>query len=223
MSYYTVVERGIDSYVLHTDLGSVRIETPLHEKRIAAVHRGSGPRGTKEMKWRSFDGYLLELAMDKGARLVRGRVMDIDWKDGLPQVKIQGGLPQAYNLLVVATGVNTSALKLFEKLDLGYASPVTSKTYISEFHMGQETVERYLGSSTHVFLLNLPRLEFAALIPKGDYVTLCLLGVNFALPRCGKMGNLLEYLWAKNSHYFPKRRRWRPFLRSLRPAVRLGR
>ena len=28
----------------------------------------------------------------------------------------------------------------------------------------------------HVFLLSIPRLEFAALIPKGDYVTLCLLG-----------------------------------------------
>jgi hypothetical protein len=28
----------------------------------------------------------------------------------------------------------------------------------------------------HVFLLNIPRLEFAALIPKGDYVTVCMLG-----------------------------------------------
>jgi hypothetical protein len=28
----------------------------------------------------------------------------------------------------------------------------------------------------HVFLLNLPRLEFAAIIPKGDYATVCLLG-----------------------------------------------
>jgi flavin-dependent dehydrogenase len=27
----TVVERGIDSYVLHMDVGDVRIETPLHE------------------------------------------------------------------------------------------------------------------------------------------------------------------------------------------------
>ncbi len=33
-----------------------------------------------------------------------------------------------------------------------------------------------MGSSMHVFLLNLPRLEFAAIIPKGEYATLCLLG-----------------------------------------------
>jgi flavin-dependent dehydrogenase len=39
----SVVQRGIDSYMLHMDVGSVRIETPLHEKRIGAVYRGSGP------------------------------------------------------------------------------------------------------------------------------------------------------------------------------------
>ncbi|MBK5095997.1 MAG: cyclic nucleotide-binding domain-containing protein, partial [Deltaproteobacteria bacterium] len=41
---------------------------------------------------------------------------------------------------------------------------------------GQEIIRAYLGTSMHVFLLNLPRLEFAALIPKGDYVTVVLLG-----------------------------------------------
>ena len=39
-----VVQRAIDSYMLHMDVGSVRIETPLQEKRIAAVYRGNGPR-----------------------------------------------------------------------------------------------------------------------------------------------------------------------------------
>ncbi len=32
-----VMQRGIKSYVLHTDAGSARIETPLQEKRIAAI------------------------------------------------------------------------------------------------------------------------------------------------------------------------------------------
>ena len=40
----SIVRRGIESYVLHMDVGTVRIETPLHEKRIAAVFRGNGPR-----------------------------------------------------------------------------------------------------------------------------------------------------------------------------------
>ena len=66
-----VVQRGIDSYVLHMDVGSVRIETPLHEMRIGAVTRGPGPRDIKEMKWKSFDGQLQKLAEQKGARIIR--------------------------------------------------------------------------------------------------------------------------------------------------------
>ena len=30
----------------------------------------------------------------------------------------------------------------------------------------------------HVFLLDIPRLEVAAIIPKGDYMSLCLLGAD---------------------------------------------
>lgn len=172
----TVLQRGLDSYFLHMDVGNVRIETPLQEKRIGAIHRGAGPRGSKETKWRSFDGFLQELATAKGARVVRGRVDAVSWDDGRPQVKTQSGATQTYDLLVAAVGVNSAAVKLFAGLGLGYQPPRTSKTYICEFGLGQELVKKYLGSSMHVFLLNIPRLEFAALIPKGDYVTVCLLG-----------------------------------------------
>jgi len=40
----TIVQRGIDSYVMHTDRETIKLDTPLREKRIAAVHRGGGPR-----------------------------------------------------------------------------------------------------------------------------------------------------------------------------------
>lgn len=171
-----VVERGIDSYVLHMDIGDVCIETPLHEKRIAAVHRGAGPRGIKEIRFRGFDSFLLEQARNKGAQVVHGRVDGVELRDGRPYVKIQDGQFRGYDLMAVATGKNAPALKMFEQLNFGYHPPRTSKTYIAEILLGQETVAEYLGSSMHVFLLNLPRLEFAALIPKGDYVTMCLLG-----------------------------------------------
>ncbi len=172
----TVVQRGIDSYFLHMDVGSVRIETPLQEMRIAAVHRGSGPRGIQEVKWRSLDGYLLGLALDKGACLVRGRVDGISWENGRPWLKTQAGFHKAYDLLVAATGINTAAPKLFEDLGIAYKPPRTTKTYLCEFCLGGETIKKHLGNSMHVFLLNIPRLEFAAFIPKGEFVTGCLLG-----------------------------------------------
>ena len=172
----TVVQRGIDSHILHLGVGDVRIETPLQEKRIGAMYRGSGPRGLKEKKWGSLDGYLLSLAADKGAKVIQGRVTGVSRENGRPQIQTKSGSPQSYDLVAVAAGVNTNVLKLFQGLELGYQPPRMTKAYVSEYYLGQETIGTWLGSSVHVFLLDIPRLKFACLIPKGDYVTMCLVG-----------------------------------------------
>jgi flavin-dependent dehydrogenase len=172
----SVVQRGIDSYVMHTEAGTRRIETPTQEMRIAAVHRGAGPRTALETKWESFDGHLLQMAAKKGAKVHSSKVTGLDWKEGKPVVLAGSNPPQIYDLLVGAVGVNSPALKFFEGLGFRYHRPAVVKTYITELAFGAETVRLLFGSAMHVFLLNLPRLDFAALIPKGDFVTLCLLG-----------------------------------------------
>ena len=171
----SVIQRGIDSYVLHLDVGTVRIDTPVQEMRIGAVHRGAGPRDVKTVKWGSFDGYLLSLATGLGAQVVRARVERIHQKDGRPVLELRGGDVREADLLAVATGVNSSA-KLLEGLDSGYVPPRTAKAYIREYFLGEQGVTDSLGSSMHVFLPDIPEIEFAAIIPKGDYATLCLLG-----------------------------------------------
>jgi len=172
----TVVQRGIDSYMLHMDIGSVRIETPLHEKRIGAVIRGSGPRDIQEIKWQSFDGHLQKLAVEKGAHIIQDRVTEIELQNSRPHIKTKKGDFQSYDLLTVATGVNSAVARLFKDLNIGYEPPETTKTFICEYYLGGDTIDQVLGSSMHVFLLNIPRLEFAAIIPKGDYATVCMLG-----------------------------------------------
>ena len=173
-----VVQRGIDSYVLHMDVGTVRIEPTRREKRIAAVYRGGGPRGVVESRWRSFDGHLLELAKGRGAQVHHECVEGIDRNGGKPRVTTKKGISTGYDLLVGAVGVNTDALKLFEGMGGGYRAPGTTKTYICELFLGERTIKTYIGNAMHMFLLNLPRLEFAALIPKGDYVTVVMLGTG---------------------------------------------
>ncbi len=171
-----VMRRGIKSYVLHTDAGSINIDTPLQEKRIAAIYRGSGPSGVKDDSIGSFDKYLKELAEKKGAHPVNDRVESICFDTDLPQVKTLGGSSKKYDLLVGSVGVSKNALQLFKNLDFGYHPPQTTKTFICEFHLGREMIQKYLGNSMHVFMLNIQRLEFAALIPKGEYATMVLLG-----------------------------------------------
>jgi len=171
-----VVQRGIDSYVLHMDVGTVRIEPPGREKRIAAVHRGVGPQGLVAARWHGFDGYLLGLAEKQGAKVIHERVEGLAWEDGRPRLSTRGGLSRKYDLVVGAYGVNSSAARLFEGMGCGYSAPTTTKAFIADFLLGERAVETCLGTSMHVFLLDLPRLEFAAVIPKREYATVCLLG-----------------------------------------------
>jgi len=171
----TVVQRGIDSYVLHTDQDDLRIETPLGEKRIAAVHRGGGPRDVQVVKWGGLDGHLLSLAQERGAKVVAARVTEVGWDDGRPQVRLKTAA-RSYDLVVGATGVNSTGWQLFEQLGLRAKRPQTTKAYITELGLGAEAITQFFGSSMHVFLLDNPRLDCAAIVPKGDYVTVCLLG-----------------------------------------------
>ena len=171
----TVVQRGIFSYLLHMDVGSVEIESPILEQRIASVYRGNGPRGGEDTSWESFDGYLQMTAEKEGARIIHQLVTGLTRDNGRPVVTTTDGRSSTYDLAVLATGVNSNFRQI---IDEGFVEglPEVSRTFISEFKAGREAIQEVLGDSMHVFLLDIPRLEFAALIPKGDYVTMAMLG-----------------------------------------------
>ena len=171
-----VVQRGIDSYMMHMDVGKVHIDAPLHEKRIASVYRGNGPRNAPPAMTTGFDRYLLQLATKLGANWQRKLVTDLQRRDQGWYLHCADGSEASYDLLIIASGVNSALLPLAEKLGTKFHPPTAVKAFIAEFRLGEEVIEATFGTSMHVFLLDLPKLEFAALIPKGDYVTLCMLG-----------------------------------------------
>ncbi len=183
-----VVQRGIDSYRLHTDQGGASITTPLAEMRIAALFRGSGPldcvkRATEvpppeRVSYRSFDGFLLDLAIEKGANLIPKPVAQVSRDNALPTVTEKGGAPREYDLVVGAVGVNGGGLKVFEKSGLNLKPPKTTRAYITEIYLGKEEVDRHFGNTMHVFLVKIPRVSFAAIVPKGEYVSVTMLGKN---------------------------------------------
>ena len=172
----SVVQRGIESYTLHMDVGDVEIATPLKEKRIAAIYRGNGPRSSEPLTSCSFDGYLLDLAREKGARVIQQLVSDVQRDGDRMTVHCADRSSAGYDLVVVAAGINSRLMETLEGRTAEFARPERTKTFICEFHLGRDVIRETFGPSMHVFLLDIPRLEFAALIPKGDYVTLCMLG-----------------------------------------------
>ena len=174
----TVVQQGIDTYILHTDEGSAHMKSRIaEEKRIASVRRGAVPSGATGSLLGSFDGFLLNLAEEKGALVLQEKVERVFFSDGgKPCMVTKSGISEAYDLMVGSAGVKSSDLNLFENLNFGYRAPRTTKTFISEIFLGSEVVDAYLGHTIHLFLLDLPRLRFAAIIPKGEYATVCLMG-----------------------------------------------
>ena len=173
-----VIQRGIDSYVMHTEMGVTKIDTPLHEKRIAAMYRGGGPLKSVGIEKGSFDLFLQEKTREKGANIILERVKSVSRENDGFNLKTIKGREDNYDLVAGAVGLNPHSLKLFENLNLEFRRPDTTKTFICEFHLGAEEIQKLFGTSMHVFLLDIPRIKFAAMIPKGDYVTFVMLGTD---------------------------------------------
>jgi flavin-dependent dehydrogenase len=154
----------------------------MQEKRIAAVHCGLGSQRFDGSFYASFDAFLLGEAERRGANVVRRGIARVTRSTGFPAPPAGAGVPRRYDLVVIACGVNGAASRLVDGLGLGGAEARTTRALIREYFVGRPVIRTSLGDSMHVFLLNIPRLEFAALIPKGDYVSLCMLGNDIDRP-----------------------------------------
>jgi flavin-dependent dehydrogenase len=171
-----VVQRGLEGYQMHMDVGDCGIATPLNESRIAGVYRGNGPRQSEPTATHSFDGYLQRLANDKGARSVHRMVTNVRSANDAMTVECSDGSAETYDFVAVASGVNSQLARSLNDLAEHHVPPALKSTFICEFRLGREAIRETLGQSMHVFLLDIPNLKFAALVPKGDYATFILLG-----------------------------------------------
>ncbi len=171
-----IIQRGINTYTMHTEQGVRVIHSPSDEHRIASVFRGCGPRGCLDVNQRGFDNYLLGLCRNSGAEVFHEKVMSLEREGDQIRVNTSKSGNREYDLIVGAVGLNKKGLELFKTVCPSYKPPETTRTYISEFFMKTEDIQANFGNSMHVFLLDIPHITFGALIPKENYVTLVLLG-----------------------------------------------
>ncbi len=169
-----VVLGHIHAYVLHLGDAYVMVDRPDPSRDIVSVFRGGGPRGGHLPPTVSFDGYLLSEAQRRGARVVAERVSEIDCEDqARPQLKTEGRR-EAFDLVVLATGVNTRTIV---QRGLAYVPPQTTPMTQDELLAAGDLHAARDGSTIHVFgPRQLEGLLFGGLVPKGDYLNVCLLG-----------------------------------------------
>ena len=171
-----IIQRGINTYTMHTEQGIRVIRSPSDEHRIASVFRGCGPRGCLDVNERGFDNYLLGLCKKKGAEVIHKKVVSLERERDQVRIATPRSEGSLYDLVVGAVGLSKKGLDLFKSVCPSYSVPEATRTYISEFFMKPAEIESYFGNSMHVFLLDIPHITFGALIPKENYVTLVLLG-----------------------------------------------
>ncbi len=162
-----VIQAYVRAYEAHLDGEVYPIETPTPGAEMVSVYRGGGPRLGHSAGEASFDDFLLAQACARGARHLPARVGRVVWSGGPVVHTARESFPA--DLLVLATGVNSRP-----PLDarFGYRSPRTSV-------MAQDEVQRPSDWPNDVVrtYFRYPRgLVFGALIPKGEYLNISLLG-----------------------------------------------
>ncbi len=173
------VQRLIRSYVFHSREGSHTVISPPGRGPVPVVFRGNGPRFCREQKKVSFDDFLLEEALKRGAEIIPHNVDGIHLPAdgaGKPRVSCAEGEIEA-DLVVVACGVSAGAgRKLFQGSRIAYRPPACIRAYQAELDLGEQNLERHLGDSIHVFSLGSRDIRFAAMIPKTRFATVTLVG-----------------------------------------------
>jgi flavin-dependent dehydrogenase len=166
-----VVQSEIRGYSVHLNNETVRIDQPGPDYRIVSIYRGGGPRLHQDGPVSSFDGYLLAEACARGAEQIQARAISVTW-DEKPIVHTAQD-QFAADLVILATGVNSRPPLGSE---FGYQPPKTEIMAQDEFLLP----EGWASDQVSSYFQKPPGLVFGALIPKGSYLNISLLGRGLA-------------------------------------------
>ena len=173
----------VDGYCLHVGGDHLHLSCAENQKySIATVFRGNGPRYSSFPEIISFDDFLLSWARDRGAEVISQPVWNIEFAEDKPSpLTIHFGEKSNLqefeaDLVVGAFGVNTFLLKKIQNLNAGYRPPSTLITYQAEVKLGRANVWEHFGNTIHVYMSKSRTLRYATVIPKGDYITITLIG-----------------------------------------------
>lgn len=172
----SVVRQEVDGYSLHGRIGYSYIKTEPGMK-IYTVFRGAGPCASEVRKY-AFDQYLLDTAINLGARFKNELVEDIFFPEPGSGEKIRVKIKGEHeyfqaDLVVGAFGVNTAIVK---KIKYGYVPPKTWHSCQGEIRVSEDFYTRKHSKFIHVFLTNNPLIKFSAITPKGEFLTVTSIG-----------------------------------------------
>lgn len=145
----------------------------LHSDHRNLDLKGDEDGETYGVKRAKFDAFMLEQAEEAGAVVVHNRVTGIEISDEDTLVYSDGENCRAC-VVVGAFGMDDGSIKIFEQAT-PYRQPDFLNTIITQLYPGDEFL-RGLGSTIQAFLLSHKGLEFGAITPKEDHLSINIAG-----------------------------------------------
>jgi flavin-dependent dehydrogenase len=166
-----VVRRIADGYEIHGTNVSVNVVNP-ERGSIYTVFRGGGPVATSEER-KSFDQFLLDAAIARGAQFYHERVETIQRTPDGFRVRTGDGAARDFDFLVGAFGVNAVITKT---LVPEYIPPTTWHTVQGELPVDNKFIVDRLRNRIHIVSARGKEIRFLAITPKDDFLTLTGIG-----------------------------------------------
>ncbi len=178
----SVIQSKIEGYCLITEGG----ELNYHQKKkppLFTIYRGGGPTDIKETNKKSLDSLILEKAIEKGANFIPAMVKSIIIpKDRREKLKIIcTDRCFEYDIIVAAFGVNSTFKKDIIIGNSKYKIPKVAKALQVEIPVSKDFLDKKIANKIYVFILDIPRINLAALTPKENYLTLTLIGKDLVV------------------------------------------
>jgi flavin-dependent dehydrogenase len=197
-----IIQGRVDYVWIQGQWKNFRLRVPK-EMQMYSVFRGSLP-GRRSGRPAGFDGFLLGEAVKEGARIAYGEVRAISYAaSGMPSLTVRTGQGDKVSLeasfVTIATGINghcgfdyrdDALITSVKRLNPAFVPGRSRKACIFELEVGEDYLERNLHREIYFIEYGSKRLnlEHSALIPKGGFLTVAMIGKcidDAVLPRDG--------------------------------------
>lgn len=154
-------QREITGYVLHSD--NRALPMPGHDEPSISVRRVT------------FDSYLLNQAKSQGIEVIHSRVTDIEFSPDGVMIYSETDNRRA-EVVVGAFGLDDGTAKVFERVTR-YRQPRFLNSIVTKIHPGEDIVANF-GNEIHAFLPSRREIEFGAVTPKKNHLTINVAGAK---------------------------------------------
>ena len=180
----SIIRQEIKGYYFQTEEYGIELYKPdqTSKSSIMAVYRGNGPLYSTHTESHSFDDFLLQNVIKQGVNVIPESVLDINFPSSLdsPVTLTYGKSGQHHSmeadLVVGAFGINSNMANKVEDLGFGYKPPKTIRTCQMEIPLDPAFIKDSFKDNIQVFALGIEPFRFASMVPKGNYVTVSLVG-----------------------------------------------